>query len=326
MGDQYTKQDEAVTSALVVPEQAKQRLQKFWKDNSKQIAAVTAGTDTDRIMRVTYSLLYRTPKLVECTPFSLLNGIVLAHQMGLVFGTTEVSLVPFGHEATIIIGYQGKVKLALASKLITSVHCDCILDGEEFEYYVTSAGVHFLHRPEWRARPRPTDTNIVGAYCQLCTSTGGVQTKFVPLADILDARGRSRAYQYQVKKGGRDNPWFTDFGAMAMKTAVHRAMKTAPQDARLGLANSVDDEELGGAAIIAEGLNPSEFGAADLQQPVLQPSKGAQQAIVDEKTGIQTVDALEDPVPLTVGSKCRYAGVVYEVFDAGEGHDWRKVK
>ena len=329
MGEQYTKHDAAVTSALVVPEQAKTALQQFWKNNSKQIAAVTAGSDTERIMRVTYSLLYRTPKLVECTPFSLLNGIVLAHQMGLVFGTSEVSLVPFGREATIIIGYQGKVKLALASKLITSVHCDCILTGEKFEYYVTEKGVHFRHRPEFAGRARPTEANTVGAYCQLTTSTGGVQTKVIPLAEILDARGRSRGYQYQVKNGKTDNPWFTDFGAMAMKTAIHRAMKTAPQDARLGLANSVDDEETGGNAVIAEGLNPAEFGAADLQQSLVETGSAAQAAIVEAKTGqapVAIVAKLPDPVEATLGARLRCKDVLYECADNGESQFWKECK
>jgi len=322
MGEQYTRHDQAVTSALVVPEEAKNKLAAFWKHNSKQIAAVTAGTDTERIMKVTYSLLYRTPKLVECTPFSLLNGIVLAHQMGLVFGTSEVSLVPFGREATIIIGYQGKVKLALASKLITSIHCDCILEGEKFEYWISQAGVHFFHQPTWNKRPRPTEENTVGAYCQLKTSADGVQTKFVPISEILDARARSRGYQYQVKKNATDNPWFTDFGAMAMKTAVHRAMKTAPQDGRLGLANAVDEEEGGGAAVIAEGLNPAEFEAADLQQPLIETGVSAQDRIVEEKTGIKTVTELPDPVPLVLGEKRRCKGKTWEIIDTPEGHQW----
>ncbi len=326
MSDKYTSHDQAVTSALVVPEEARQKLTKFWKENSKQIAAVTAGKDTERIMRVTYSLLYRTPKLVECTPFSLLNGIVLAHQMGLVFGTAEVSLVPFGREATIIIGYQGKVKLALASKLIKAIHCDCILTGEKFEYWVTADGVHFKHVPEWSGRQRPSEQNAIGAYCQLKTSTGGVQTKFIPLSEILDARERSRGYKYQQKQGKTDNPWFTDFGAMAMKTAIHRAMKTAPQDGRLGLANSVDDEEVGGAAVIAEGLNPAEFGAADLQQPLVETGAAAQAKVLEAKTGIATVDALPDPVPLAKGARLQCGGKLHEVVDSQDGYVWSEVK
>jgi recombination protein RecT len=326
MSDKYTSHDQAVTSALVVPEEAKKRLALFWKENSKQIAAVTAGTDTERIMKVTYSLLYRTPKLVECTPFSLLNGIVLAHQMGLVFGTSEVSLVPFGREATIIIGYQGKVKLALASKLITTVHCDSIIEGEDFEYWVTGAGVHFKHVPVWKARPRPSEDNSIGSYCQLQTSAGGVQTKFVPMSEVLDARERSRGYQYQKKQGKKDNPWFTDFGAMSMKTAIHRAMKTAPQDARLGLANSVDDEELGGSAVIAEGLNPAEFDAADLQQPLVDTGRGAQAAILEAKTGIQTVDNLPDPEPLVKGTRLQCGGKLFEVVATDDGHKFNEVK
>lgn len=318
-----TPHDQAVATAMVVPEQAQTQLQKFWKANSKQIAAVTAGADTERIMRVTYSLLYRTPKLVECTPFSLLNGIVLAHQMGLVFGTQEVALVPFGKEATIIIQYQGKIKLALASQLISSIHTETVVDDEPFEYEVSQNGVRFYHKPKMRGRAKPTEENVIAAYCQLQTSSGGVQTKVISLDEILDARNRSRGYRYQLSKGGSDNPWFTDFGAMALKTAVHRAMKNAPQDARLGLANSIDDEDQGGASVIADGLNPSEFSVQDLQEPLLEISAGAQAAIVEQKTGVKVVTDLPDPIPLTVGTKMSRKGVTHMVVDSTDGHTWQ---
>lgn len=344
---EQTKQEQAVTAALVVPDAAKTALQRFWKENSKQIAAVTAGTDTERIMRVTYSVLYRTPKLVECSPFSLLNGIVLAHQLGLVFGTSEVSLVPFGREATLIIGYTGKVKLALASKLVRSIHADVILEGEKFEFEVTAAGVHFCHRPIWKDRPKPTEDNVVAAYCQLTTSEGGVQTRIVSLNEILDARHRSRGYQYQVKKGGSDNPWMSDFGAMALKTAVHRAMKLAPQDARLGLAAAVDDEEEGASAVIAEGLNPAEFTERDLGAPLVETGKDAAQAVAQKKIAemkqqrgqkaaehlAETVmpeytrDTLPDAFDVPVGSRCKFEdGRLLEcVQEPGEAPKWKGV-
>ena len=280
---ELTKHEEATVNAQLVPDAAKSALQEFWKRNSKHIASVTAGNDVERVMRVTYSLLYRNPKLIQCTPFSLLNGIVLAHQMGLIFGTQEVSLVPFGNEATLIIGYQGKVKLALASGLIKSVQADCVLDGDQFQYSVSGRGVKFSHVPEWKNRPLADESNTLGAYSQLVTSTGGVQTKFVPLAEILDARSRSRGYNYQVKKGGTDNPWMTAFGVMAMKTAVHRGMKLAPQDARLALANAVDDEEQGGSAVIADGLDPSQFTLQETVEPLVQTGAEAAQAVAQDK-------------------------------------------
>ena len=280
---QMTAHDGAVANAQLLPASAKAALDRFWKDNSKQIAAVTAGSDTERIMKVTYSLLYRTPKLISCTPFSLLNSIVLAHQLGLVLGTQEAAVVPFGSEATLIIQYQGKIKLALASKLIASIHTDVVLDGEEFVYEVNAKGLRFRHKPNWTKRPRPTEQNTVGAYCQLMTTSGGVTTKFVPLSDILDARSRSRGYSYQVQKHGTDNAWFTDFGAMAIKTAIHRCMKLAPQDARLGLACAVDEEEQGAGAVLAEGLSPIEFSDRDLRQPLVETGREAAQLAAQDK-------------------------------------------
>lgn len=280
---QITRHDAAVSDARLVPDAAKEKLRQFWQANSKHIASVTAGKDVDRILKVTYSVIYRNPKLISCSPFSLLNGIVLAHQMGLVLGTPEVSLVPFGSEATLIIGYQGKVKLALASRLITAIHTDVVMAGEDFKFEMTERGPKFFHRPDWANRVRPDDANVAGAYCQLKTANGGSQTTFVPLWEILDARGRSRGYKYQAAKSGSDNPWITDFGAMAKKTAVHRAMKLAPQDARMSIAGAIDEEELGGKAVIAEGLDPSAFTDADLNAPLVETGADAAQSVAQQK-------------------------------------------
>lgn len=278
---ELTKYDKAVTVAL--PDAAKQKLNAFWKAHSNQIASVTAGGDAERIMKVTYSLLWRTPKLIECTPFSLLNGIVLAHQLGLTFGTQEVALVPFAGEATLIIQYQGKIKLALASRLITAVHAEVVLAGEAFEYEIRETGVHFRHKPNMISRPAPDETNVTAAYCQLRTAEGGIQTRICPLWEILAARSRSRGYKYQASKNGTDNPWITDFQAMALKTAVHRAMKLAPQDARLGLATMIDDEDEGGNTVIADGLNPADFNDGELGQALLETGKGEQREVALDK-------------------------------------------
>lgn len=325
-----TAEDHAVTAALALPEQAKNKLKSFWDANRKHIISVTAGGDAERIMRVTYSVLYRTPKLITCTPFSLLNGIVLSHQLGLVLGTQEAALVPFGNEATLIIQYQGKIKLALASKLITAVHTDCVIRGEAFVYEVNAQGLKFRHVPNWDNRPEPEESNIIGAYCQLRTAGGAVQTKFCPLSEILGARNRSRGYRYQVQKGATDNPWFTDFGAMSMKTAVHRAMKLAPQDGRMGLSNAIDDQEQGGPAVIAEGLNPVDFSEHDLKEPLLEVGKDAAAEVAGEKLKsypkAKKVDRLPDPVPLVVGSLVSLNGTEYEVVDTTEGHEWKEAK
>lgn len=286
--NELTKQDRAVASAQLIPDEAKRKLAAFWGAHKAQITAVIAGGDDKAIAAATYSCLYRNPKLINCTPFSLLNGIVLGHQLGLRFGTSEVSLVPFGTEATLIIGYQGKAKLALQSGVITSISVELVFHGERFDYWRTQDGLHMFHQPDWLLRAKAADeTNIIGAYCQLGTKLG-TQTRFVPLCEVLQAREMSRGFRYAREKGGGDTPWITAFGAMAMKTAVHRAMKLAPQDGLLGLSGAVDDEEEGGAAVIAFGLNPDDFTAGETQVPLVDAADGraAQLAIVEAKTGV----------------------------------------
>lgn len=276
-----SQQERAVATAQLIPDAAKQRLSAFWRDNGRHIMSVVAGQDTKAIEAAVYSCLYRTPQLINCTPFSLVNAIVLANQLELRVGTPEASLVPFGSEATLIIGYQGKVKLALASKLIKSVEAEVVYTCDEFTWERNASGLNFHHKPNFQGRwdaGQANDQNIVGAYCQLATD-GGMQTRFVDIGEILDARNKSRSY----RKDPKNSFWTTDFAAACLKTAIHRATKLAPQDAKLGRANEVDDEDLDGTAVLASGIDPSQFSLNDTQKPIAELSHAAQEEVVRKK-------------------------------------------
>lgn len=285
MSNEMTRRD-------VLPEVAKNKLNAFWKQHQKQIMAVTAGSDVERIARVTYSVLHRNPKLIECTPFSLLNGIVLGHQLGLMFGTSEVSLVPYGTEATLIIGYQGKAKLALQSGIVTSIEAEVVHVADSWEYWRDQDGLHMLHKPNWAAREDITEDTIIGAYCQMGIKGGTIQTRFVSIGEILKARASSRGYNYQKSKGRTDNPWMTHFSEMALKTAVHRASKLIPQTPGLAKANALEDADQGaGDTVLAEGLNPSDFTDSEVIEPVFQASNEAQSNVVTAKVPDASVRA-----------------------------------
>ncbi len=284
MSQELTPHERATASAQLIPAEAKDKLKRFWADNGKHIMSVVAGKDNKALEAALYSCICRTPKLLNCTPFSLLNSLVLANQLGLRPGTQECAVVPYGSEAQLLIQYQGKVKLALASKLIKSIEADVVYDFEEFHWMRTAAGLDFFHRPDFKKRALSdsvaTEKNIIGAYCQMLTD-GGVQTRFVDLGEILDARAKSKSYRDKPEKSF----WTTDFAAACLKTAVHRGCKLAPQDARLGRSTEIDDEEVGGPAVIAEGLDPSEFTADDTQRPIAELSSDKQAEVANRKLG-----------------------------------------
>lgn len=53
--------------------------------------------------------------------------------------------------------------------------------------------------------------------------------------------------------------------------------------------------------------------------------KIAAEADAESAAAVPEVDALSDPVPLTVGTRCRYQGKVYETWESPEGVDWKVV-
>jgi hypothetical protein len=106
-------------------------------------------------------------------------------------------------------------------------------------------------------------------------------------------------------------------------------MKLAPQDARLGLACAVDDEEEGSGAVLAEGLSPVDFSDRDLKQPLVETGRDAAQAVAQKKleeAATPEVERLPDAIEHTVGTRMRCKGELWVVEDAGdvEGYRWAK--
>src|SRR5262249_31301549 len=109
----------------------------------------------------------------------------------------------------------------------------------------------------------------------------------------------------------------------ARKTAVHRACKLAPQDMRMSLANSVEDEEEGGNAVLAEGLNPADFKPDDLNLPLVETGREAAQDVakqkIEESARTKSIKGLpnlkewpEDQLDPKLGLLIKVAGVVYQ--------------
>src|SRR6266567_377007 len=111
----------------------------------------------------------RTPKLLECSPESLLGAMMLAAQLGLEPGPLgQVYLVPFKRQVEFVVGYRGYIDLAYRSGQVKDVAAALVHEGDEFSYqYGTTPKL--LHVPEGPAGER----EIEAAYAVARLRTGG---------------------------------------------------------------------------------------------------------------------------------------------------------
>jgi len=188
-------------------------------------------------VRLTLTVLRRTPKLLECHPITLAGAIIQACQLGLepdgVLG--EYWLTPrriHGEWQVVgITGYRGLMKLARQSGDMDWIFPSVAYASDAFEY---EEGDHpfVKHKPG----PGPRDpVRITHAYAVVCFKSGSRLPRVLPRWDIDVVRDR-----YAAAKD--DGPWVTHYGDMAMKTAIRRLCKYLSQSPMLGLAVALDEQ------------------------------------------------------------------------------------
>lgn len=166
----------------------------------------------ERYCSIAVTHVRKNPKLLECDPISFFACTKRAAELGLNLDGRDASLVPYGRECTLLIGYFGEQKIAMRAGNIAKIRAEVICENDEFDH---NLGKITRHTWDWR-NPRG---EVVGAYCQSIFKDGDEQSEILALNDILSCKARSK-----VQNGA----WKTDFAMMARKTAIHRLCRRLP--------------------------------------------------------------------------------------------------
>ncbi len=240
-------------------------------------AAIRNDVSASTIARIALSSVQRTPKLLECTPQSVIASILTATAMGLECDGTQAYLVPFKDKranvtiCTLIPGYRGLVQLAYQSDKVKSVETRNVYARDDFDLDY-GAEQQIKHRP-YRKADRG---EIIAVYMTARLANGGVIQENMWRDEVDAIRDRSKA--------GRDGPWVTDYPAMSRKTVCKRGLKWVPSSPALQRAIAIDDEN-------EAGLNQS----LDFLDIEAQPSRPAPQSpkdrmVANAKAKAPTVD------------------------------------
>ena len=167
----------------------------------------------------------RTPKLLKCTPQSVLNGAMTFAVLGLpVDGATgQGFLIPFYNKedkvfiAQAVIGYRGYNTLGARAGL--TITAGTVRENDEFEYEMGSSAF-VRHRPRLGSSDR-----VVAFWACACAADRPPIISVLAIEDVLAIKEKSRA----AKEGG--GPWHDPaigFPAMGEKSARRRLVRSTP--------------------------------------------------------------------------------------------------
>lgn len=195
----------------------------------------------DRFMRVLFTSMQKTPKLLSCTQESLFSAFMSCGQLGIEPDGRRAHLIPYGTTCQLIIDYKGLVELALRSGLVSKIHADIVCEKDVFEY---DLGEIRAHKVDWKSERGP----MYAAYALVQMKDGATACAVMSKREIDGIRKRSRA--------GSSGPWVSDYDEMAKKTAFRRLSKWIPLSPELRTAIEVNDESEGSIDIKAEVIPP----------------------------------------------------------------------
>ena len=240
----------------------------------KQIEAVVPHYMTpDRMLGLVVGAFNQNPKLLECTPMSVLNAVVAAASIGVEIRNRSAYLIPYKTQCQLLVDYRAKIIIAERNPDIRFLPPTLVYEQDGWEYWIEDGTTHFKHTPVFEGdrterydkragKPPALRCVYVGVFV-----SGRLRLEVMTLAQIEAIRLRSKA--------GTDGPWITDYGPMARKTLVHRVFNYLPLDPQkdYGVA-AIQSQELDDAYDTGKAIQPAfQVEAGDWVTPPSEPQR-----------------------------------------------------
>jgi recombination protein RecT len=192
----------------------------------------------ERIVKIAMVAMSRAPRLLECTPQSVLQSVMKSAELGLdCVGTLgQGYLVPYynskiqAYECQFIAGYQGLIELARRSGNIARIESRVVYENDQFDFEY-GLNQRLVHKPQFTGERG----KILCVYALAELKDGSKQLEVMTIEEVEGIRNRSKA-----KESG---PWVTDFSEMARKTVVRRLAKYLPLSPELVKVIEADDQQ-----------------------------------------------------------------------------------
>lgn len=201
--------------------------------------ALPAHVDPDRIARIAITALRTNRALQESDPQTFLAALMQAAQFGLEPNTPlgEAFLIPYKNKHTgrfevqFQIGYKGILALAYRTGEYQTIYAREVYANDKFSYQY-GLNPDLVHVPADNPEGEP-----VYYYAVYKLKNGG--SDFVVWhRDKMEAHAKRYS---QALRSGKDTPWKTNFGPMALKTMVKQVLNYAPKSIEFTRQLSADE-------------------------------------------------------------------------------------
>lgn len=204
----------------------------------------------ERMCRVAFSTVTRTPSLLECVPQSLVAAIVEASSMGLEIDSRGLAyLVPFWNknlqrkEAKLMTGYKGFMQLAYNSGRVTSIYAEVVCEKDTFEFAM-GLDAKLVHVPNLEDRGP-----MRAAYAVARVKDADAAFVVMGKTEIMKIKAASQGADKS------DSPWVHWEEEMWKKSAIRRLCKYLPLSPEMQRAVALDEmADAGKAQDLGVGL------------------------------------------------------------------------
>jgi len=181
------------------------------------------GITPQEFMIKVLNAIKKTPALLKCDAPSLFGSILYFAEIGLPFNTPEGFgyILPYGTQATPIIGYKGLIEMAYRNPKVKSIRMQSVYENDEFDYeYGTKE--YIKHKPVTSGERG----NLTAVYA--IANIEGIDPLFV----VVHKAELDKIQKLSKAGGSKSSPYNngTDvFNVMQAKVAIKLLFKTLPK-------------------------------------------------------------------------------------------------
>jgi recombination protein RecT len=206
------------------------------------------GVTPERIARIAFTSIGQNPKLLDCSPESVLRSVILSAQYGLLPNGRDAHLIPYGRECQFQMDYKGLITLIRRSPKVASYVLEAAFEDDKFEIFSGSER-KIVHKPNIKGNRSPE--KLLCVYSLITYNNGEIDFDYMTKKEVETVRDA-------FSKQPDGDAWKKSFIEMAKKTVCHRHGKKADISETAYLAMKADE-----AAMLGEN-----------QQSVLDMGKG----------------------------------------------------
>lgn len=206
------------------------------EDRFKEVAP--KWLSVERVVRLVLAARSRNPKIGQCSKESILLFTMKCSETGLEpIGAGGAWAVPYYNnknstmELQFIPDWRGLIQLAKRTEQVKHVHAHLVHENDRFDYQLGDTP-SITHHPALKERGE-----VVGAYAIAVLPDDSRHVEFMTKSEVEDIRQRSKASD--------NGPWKTDWGQMAIKTVVRRALKVFAASPEMQAALEADNAATG---------------------------------------------------------------------------------